>query len=404
LLIQKIQKKGSTLPMSNSISENSFFNQLEELVLDFVKENLEKILKEEMKNFFDVEHPELKNFKNGYYERILDTRYGRIQNLSVPRDREGHFRTKLFDPYQRREKWLGETIITMYNKGFSTRELGDFVERILGDSYSATTISNITEVVREEIEEWHKRPLQKRYSVLYLDGTYLKLRRNDVDNEVVYVVVGITEDGYKEIVHFQVGGKESSLGWKEILINLQNRGLEEVLLGVFDGLPGLETAFKEVYPKANVQRCVVHKVRNVQHAVRRKDQEKVMEEIKSIYRANSKEEALQQFESFKRNWIKTYPKVVQSWEEDLPCLLTFFDYPRIIQPLIYTTNTIERTIKEIKKRTKTMNSLPHEDAVEKIVYLTTRDLNEKWRERTIRQFVAAKKEIQEMFEKRYGRK
>ncbi|MFC3039610.1 transposase, partial [Virgibacillus xinjiangensis] len=171
-----------------------------------------------------------------------------------------------------------------------------FIERILGSSYSATTISNITEVVMEEIEDWQQRELKKRYSILFLDGTYIKLRRQDVASEVVYVVVGITEEGYKEIVGFYVGGQESSLGWKEILVDLKSRGLEEVLLTVFDGLSGLETVVKEVYPKADVQRCVVHKVRNVLHTIRQKDKEEVTQDLKAIYRANSKNEAMEQFE------------------------------------------------------------------------------------------------------------
>jgi putative transposase len=388
--------------MSNSITENIFSKPLEELVQNFVKENLELILKEEFKNFFEVEHPELKNSKNGYYERILDTRYGRIEDLTVPRDREGHFQTSLFDPYQRREKWLGETIITMYNKGFSTREIGTFMERILGDSYSAATISNITDVVVEQIEEWQQRSLEKRYSVLYLDGTYVKLRRQDVDSEVIYIVVGITEEGFKEIVGFYVGGKESSLGWKEILIDLRNRGLEEVLLAVFDGLSGLETAVKEVYPKADVQRCIVHKVRNVLHSVRKKDKEQITQDLKQIYRAGTKEEATVKFNEFKVNWNKIYPKIVSSWEEDLSVLLTFYDYPRVIQSQIYTTNTIERTIKEVKKRIKTMNSLPNEKAVEKIVYLVSQDFNERWSKRVIKEFSSVKNELKEMFEARYN--
>lgn len=389
--------------MSTSITDNMFSKQIEELVLNFVKENLESILKEEMKHFFEIQHPELKNSKNGFYERILDTKYGRIDDLTIPRDRMGHFQTSLFDPYQRQERWLGETIITMYQKGFSTRELGSFIERILGNSYSPATISNITDVIIEDIEEWQQRPLQKRYSVLYLDGTYLKLRRQDVASEVVYVVVGITEDGFKEIVGFYVGGQESAFGWKEILFDLRQRGLEEVLLAVFDGLTGLESALKEVYPKADVQRCVVHKVRNTMHNTRKKDREELTRDLKNVYKADSKKEALAEFDVFKKNWNSIYPKIVKSWEEELSVLLTFFDYPKIIRPQIYTTNTIERTMKEVKKRTKTMNSLPSEKAVEKIVYLVTCDYNEKWRKRGITEFVSAKSDLQKMFETRYGK-
>src|SRR5699024_7379275 len=215
--------------MLNSITEDSLSKQMEELVNVFVKEKLEMIMKEEMKNYFEVENPDLKSSKNGFYNRVLDTRYGRIDDLAVPRDREGYFTTHVFDPYQRREKWLGETIINMYQHGFSTRDIGKFVERIVGEEYSAGTISNITDVVMEDIEDWKSRLLSKRYSVLYLDGTYFKLRRQDVDDEVIYLIIGINEEGYKE-----------------------------VLLGVFDGLTGLDAAFKEVFPKADVQRCVVY--------------------------------------------------------------------------------------------------------------------------------------------------
>lgn len=390
--------------MSTSIGQKSLENQLDSMVREFVKEKLETIMKEEMNRFFEDEHPELKNYKNGTYARQLDTKYGRLDDLQVPRDRDNEFQTEVFSPYQRREQWLGETIITMYQKGISTREIGHFLERILGHSYSASTISHITDVVAEDIETWQRRPLQKRYSVLYLDGTYLKLRREDVANEVVYLVVGVTEDGHREILGFYVGGQESALGWKEILLDLYDRGVEEVLLGVFDGLPGLEEAMKSVYPKADVQRCVVHKVRNALNAVRKKDQSSVAEDLKPIYQANTHEEARERFEAFKENWQKKYPKVVKSWEQDLSVLLTFLSYPSSIRPMIYTTNIIERTIKEIKKRTKTMNSLPGEKAAEKIVYLQSKDYNQRWSERKLRGFSSAYPTLQAMFVERYGAK
>lgn len=388
--------------MSISINYEELMNQLEPMLKKIIKEQAEMLMREEMKNFFEVEHPELKNSKNGSYERILDTRYGRIEDLTVPRDRNGAFKTQLFDPYQRREKWLGETIIEMYSKGCSTREIGKFIERILGNSYSATTISNITEVVIEEMEKWHQRPLEKRYSVLYLDGTYVKLRRGDVDSEVVYLVIGITETGVKEIISFQVGGKESSNGWRAVLLDLYERGVEEVLLGVFDGLPGLEEAMKEIYPKADVQRCVVHKMRNTLHSVRSKDKEELATDLKTVYRSDTKDEAQDHFHSFKQKWGKKYPKVSKSWEEDFDVLLTFMKYPRVIRRMIYTTNTIERAIKEVKKRTRKMNSLPSEKALEKIVYLVTQDFNDTWSKRGITEFVSVSGELDEMFDKRYG--
>lgn len=389
--------------MSQSISNNDFMNQMDSLVRDFVKDQLETILEEEREQFFKVEHPELKQVKNGYYPRTLDTKHGHIDDLAVPRDRHNEFQTELFDPYQRRDQWVGETVTRMYQKGVSTREIGKMIEHMLGSAYSATTVSNITEATIEDIETWQQRPLKKRYSVLYLDGTYLKLCRDDVANEVVYIVIGITEEGYREILGFYVGGQESALGWKDILCDLYERGVEEVLLGVFDGLPGLEAAMKEIYPKADVQRCVVHKIRNALNAVRKKDQTAIAEDLKPIYQANTKEEAERQFKAFKETWQSKHPKVVKSWEKDLDVLLTFLDYPSSIQRMIYTTNIIERTMKEIKKRTKTMNSLPSEKATEKVVYLQAIDYNQRWSERKLRGFSSAYQPLQDMFEKRYGR-
>lgn len=297
--------------MSTSIGQNNLENQLDELVRSFVQEKLETIMKEEMNQFFE-ENPELKNYKNGSYGRQLDTKYGRIEDLQVPRDRENAFQTEVFQPYQRYERWLGETIITMYQKGMSTREIGNFLERILGHAYAPGTISNITDVLMEDIRAWQERPLQKRYAVLYLDGTYLKLRRDDVANEVVYVVIGVTEDGYREILGFYVGGQESSLGWEEVLSDIYRRGCEEVLLGIFDGLPGLEEAMKAIYPKADVQRCVVHKVRNTLNKVRQKDRSAISEDMKAIYQSKSNEEAEKQLGAFCENWQKKYPKITKS--------------------------------------------------------------------------------------------
>jgi len=202
--------------------------------------------------------------------------------------------------------------------------------------------------------------------------------------EVIYVVLGVNEEGYREILGFYVGGQESAHGWQEILLDLYTRGAHEVLLGVFDGLPGLEEAFKAVYPKADVQRCMVHKVRNTLNKVRKKDQFEVAEDLKLIYRSMTRDAAIQAFHEFKDKWSKKYPREVQSWEQDLDVLLTFMKYPTSIRSVIYTTNAIERTIKDIRKRLKTMNSLTSIEAAEKITFLTVQDLNEKWSTRKLK--------------------
>ncbi|WP_234293388.1 IS256 family transposase [Fictibacillus sp. FJAT-27399] len=376
--------------------------QIEEMVKKFVQEKLEMIMREEIQNFLQNEQEEGQNSRNGYYQRILDTRYGRMDDLTVPRDRNGDFQTALFDPYQRRDGWLEEAILTLYQSGVSTRQVGKFVEKMLeGNAYSAATVSNITEKVREDIVAWQNRPLKGDYLALYLDGLYFSVRRDTVEKEAIYIVLGITLEGKREILGFFVGGRESANGWRSILEELYQRGVQRVLLGIFDGLSGLEEAFKTVYPKGDVQRCVVHKVRRTLSFVRKKDQKEVAADLKTVYRAHGLNEAEQAFKIVKEKWGKKYKREIQAWENELPLLLTFLKYPKEIRPFLYTTNMIERTIKEIRKRLKTMNSLPSIEAVEKIVFLVSKNYNEAWTSKTTSGFHLASEEIYTMFYNRY---
>jgi putative transposase len=390
--------------MSNTnINQTDFGKQLENMVRGFVQEKLEMILKEEIKNFLEEEQKDVQNSKNGYYKRILDTQYGRIEDLSVPRDRKGEFQTTLFKPYQRRDGWLEEAILNLYQSGVSTRQVGKFVERMLnGNSYSAATISNITEKIREDIDTWQARSLETNYFAVYLDALFFNVRRDTVEKEAIYIALGLTLEGKREILGFYVGGRESSSGWKEILENLYERGVKKILIGIFDGLSGLETTFREVYPESDVQRCVVHKMRNVLSKVRKSDQAEVAVDFKQIYRAEDYQRALQAFEKVKEKWGKKYKREVESWEKDLSVLLTFYKYPKEVRQYIYTTNMIERTNKEIRKRLKTMNSLPSIESVEKIVFLVCNNYNNNWTTKKTPGFGVASKEIYKMFIARFG--
>lgn len=390
--------------MNFSITDFLSQNQLDKMVNDFLKEKIEFFLQEEIKNFIKVENPDKNLQRNGYYTRGLDTKHGHIEELSIPRDRKSQFHTQLFEPYDRRQgDWLEETVIRMYQSGMSTREVGKMVERLVGTSYSATTVSNITNTTLEDIEAWRKRPITKRFIALFLDALFVKVRRDTVDKEAVYIAMGITEDGYREILGFYVGGSESSVGWHDVLSDLYTRGLKQVLLGVFDGLTGLEDTFRSVYPKADVQHCVVHKVRNSLNKARKKDQYELAEALKPIYKAPTKQIALKEFESFKEAWKERYSKIVFSWEENLPTLLSFMDYPSEIRYALYTTNWIERENKEIRKRLKTMNSLPSIEAAEKIIYLNVVEKNDVWSERIYPGFAKVKPQILKKFEEKYNK-
>lgn len=387
-----------------SIPENAFHDLLEKTVTELLQEKLELLLREEIKNYLSVEQPHSRNSRNGTYTRSFQTRYGVIHGLKVPRDRKGTFQTQLFEPYQRREGWLEEAIIHMYKGGMSTRDVAAFIESLYGTHYSPTTISNITQTVMEDIEQWQNRPLEKRYSVIYLDGLYVKLKRNNVSSEAVYLAMGIDEKGYRQILGFYVGGKESSNGWLDVLKDLHKRGATDVLLGVFDGLPGLEEAFQTIYPKADVQSCIVPKVRSTFPKIRIADKTEFLHDLKQVYTAVDADVARAVFEGFKATWSKRYPKEVKSWEDQLPSLLTFYAYPAKIRQAIYTSNPIERMNKEMRKRLKPMNSLTNIEAAEKILYLQATDYNEKWYGRAIRGFgdVDTKAELEKLYTARYG--
>lgn len=386
-----------------TIPENMLTNLFENLVTQFVQDNLERIMRAEIAAFMESDESDRHNSRNGYYKRTLHTKYGHIEDLSVPRDRNGEFHTQVFEPYQRRDGWLEEAVIQMYKSGMGTRDVARFIESMFGSHYSATTVSNITATVLEDIKNWQARPLAKRYSVIYLDGLYVKLKRSTVSGEVIYFAMGIDEDGRRQILGFYIGGQESSNGWREVLKDLYSRGAQEVLLGVFDGLPGLDEAFREIYPKADVQHCIVHKVRATFPKIRVEHKTQVINDLKTIYNADDHDLALAAFDTVKAKWGKLYPKEMKSWESQLSTLLTFYKYPNMIKEAIHTSNAIERMNKEFRKRLKPMNSLTNMDAAEKVVYLQIIEYNEKFAERVIRGFgdLDVKKRLAEMFDERY---
>jgi Transposase and inactivated derivatives len=389
----------------STIPENLLSNLFENVVTQFVKENLESIMRAEINCFMEERLGGEHNSRNGYYQRTLHTKYGHIEDLQVPRDRNGQFQTHVFEPYQRRDGWLEEAIIQMYKSGMGTRDVARFVESMFGSQYSPSTISNITATVLEDIQAWQQRPLKKRYAVIYLDGLYVKLKRSTVSGEVIYFAMGIDEDGHRQLLGFYVGGQESANGWREVLKDLYNRGATEVLLGVFDGLAGLEDAFKETYPKADVQHCIVHKVRATFPKIRVQHRAEVINDLKTIYQAPDRDLALAALDVVQAKWGKLYPKEIQSWRDQVPTLLTFYNYPAAIKEAIYTSNPIERMNKEIRKRLRPMNSLTNMDAAEKIIYLEVVDYNENFENRVIKGFgdPEVKKKLAELFEERYSK-
>jgi len=408
LFISEIKTKplGGLLMKSIPEKPNNGQVNFDDMINNMIKNFLEKMLKGELAEFLNYDKYESTgknsgNSRNDNYSRNFQTKYGVIENLEVPRDRNNDFQTALFEPYKRRDDWLEQTVIQMYARGLSTRDIANLIEQMYGQKYSATSVSNLTDIAVKEIEQWKNRPLEKRYSVLFIDALSIKIRREHVGNESAYIIIGINEEGYREILDFYIGVTESATLWEEVLMNLKSRGVEQVLLGVMDGLPGLTDSFLKVYPKADVQRCVVHKVRNTLHKVKKKHTDEIVTDLKKIYKAPSREYAEQALNDLSSKWDRIYPHLAQSWFEDKDELFAFYKYPDSIQKSIYTTNWIERANKEIRKRLKIMNSLPNEKAAEKILYLKILDYNSKWSERRLKGFLAARDKLIQLFEERY---
>ena len=358
---------------------------------------LERIMQAEREAFLQ-EHG---GTKNGFYTCNLDTSLGRLEGVRVPRDREGRFHTQLFAPYQRRTLDVEALIEGMFLQGLSLRRIAEVLEPVLHLRYSPTTLSRMAEITLEEIQAWRQRPLPRRYAVLMVDALWVSVRRDTVAKEAVLVVLGITETGQRELLDFDVAPAERASNGEALLQRIRARGVQEVLLVVMEGLPGLEDAVRRVFPGADIQRCTVHKLRQTRAQVRRKDWSEVHADLKAVLDAPDRETALARFAEFRARWQARYPKLVASWERDLDTLLTFLHYPRPVRPVLRSTNLMERTFKELRRRFKVVEVFPSVQALERMTYWHLVRLNARWGERAVRGFQAARHDLERLFDQRY---
>ena len=315
-----------------------------------VKELLEALMKEEREIYLE-NHP---TKANGYYTWDLLTLAGPLENLKVPRVREGDLHPQIL-PYRKRAS-LGrsEAILALYAVGVSTRKISAFLEGVYGAFYSPQSISRLLEVTQEQVKTWRERPRSEEYYAVFLDGTFLSIRRGKTAKEPVYVALGIKPDGRREILGFWLFGAEgeSSRNWAEVLKDLKRRGVQRVRIFITDDLPGLEEAIKKIFPEADWQLCALHAVRDAFNRVRQKDREALAEALKKIYQAETEEEAKEALRSLRERWGTVYPKIVERWETKAYALLAFLRHPKPIRRYLYTTNQLERLAKEVKRRTK----------------------------------------------------
>lgn len=342
------------------------------------------------------------NHRNGYYRRQFLSSLGLMEDMKIPRDRLGEFFPKLLEQMELRSGMVDKMVLALYGKGLSTRDISDVVEEIYDGSISAQTVSNISSAVEEERIAWEKRPLNKRYTAIFVDALWIKIRRDVVDSDAVYIVAGIDEEGNKEILGMYVGATESAVMWEEILQDLKDRGVSEVLEFVSDGLSGLKEAIKRKFPKALVQRCVTHQMRNTLSKVRSRDKKAVAEDLREVYRVDSIKEAKKNLEAVREKWGKKYSRLLDSWEENLENLLAHLAFPEFLRKFLYTTNWLERMNKELRKMVKTKNSLPTEDSAKNLLYFKIREINDKYAEgKRLPGFEKYKPELEAMWKKQY---
>ena len=264
------------------------------------------LLKTELTAFLDYEKYDRLGFnsgnsRNGAYSRTLHTEYGDLE-VTIPRDRNGEFKQQTVAPYKRSNDTLESFVIHMFQKGVTMSEISDLLEKIYGHHYTPQTISNMTKAMSEQVEAFKTRPLDSRYVCVYLDATYIALKRDTVSKEAVYIAVGIREDGSKEVLTYTIAPTESAFVWKELLEDIKARGAEEILLFVSDGLKGITDRIFEVFPDAQYQSCCVHLSRNIAHKVRVTDRLEICEDFKSVYRSENREMGEKALEDFVKKW------------------------------------------------------------------------------------------------------
>lgn len=336
---------------------------------------------EQQSNNVQVEsqvEPTVRNSRNGYSAKTVQGDLGQIP-LQIPRDRHSTFEPVLVPKGQRRLAGLEEKVIGLYARGSSTRDIQAHLQELYGVEISATLISQVTDVVIEEVRQWQSRPLEPVYPILWLDALVVKVRDNNrVCNKAVYLALGVNLEGHKELLGIWLSQTEGAKFWLGILTELKNRGLQDVFIACVDGLSGFPDAIEAVYPQAQVQLCIVHLVRNSLKYVPWKQQRQVAAELKLIYQASTVEQAEDALTTFAQKWDSRYPTISQLWLRHWEQIIPFFNYPADIRRAIYTTNAIESLNRSLRKVLKTKGSFPDDESVLKLLYLALRNIARKW--------------------------
>lgn len=354
-------------------------NVLKEMFSETIQEMLEAELDTELGYPKNGDKPDgAKNRRNGHSAKKVRSEYGEME-FDIPRDREGEFEPAVIKKRQRDISGIEEQIIGLYAKGVSVRDIQAHLNHLYGVDISPTLISNVTNKIMPLIREWQSRPLQSVYAAVFLDAIHFKVKQEGhIVNKAAYMVIGIDLDGCKDVLGMWIGEHESSKFWLTVLNELKNRGVADILICCVDNLTGFSEAIRACFPETEIQKCVVHQIRNSIRYVSYKDTKKLLADLKPVYTAASEEIGCAALDDFEQVWGGRYPLVVQSWRNNWSELSTFFKYPPEIRKIIYTTNMIESYHRQLRKVTKGKSIFPSDESLLKMLYLATQDVMLKW--------------------------
>ena len=350
-----------------------------------ISSSLEQMLEAELTEHLGYERysPNGKNSgnsRNGKTHKTLKNDNGQIE-LTVPRDRESTFDPIIVKKYERTIGPIEEKIISMYAKGMTTRDIQTHLTELYGLDVSPTLISNITDKIVHLATEWQNRPLETLYPIVFFDAIHYKVK-DEISRRIVskaaYTCLAVTLEGKKDLLGLWIGEAEGANFWLGVLTELRNRGVQDILIACIDGLKGFPDAIETIFPKTEIQLCVIHQIRNTLKYIASKDQRAFMQQLKTIYTAPTEEAALEKLTLLEETWGKKYPLALKSWKQNWPNLSTFFKYPQEIRTMIYTTNAVESVHRQFRKVTKARTLFPHDDALKKMLFLAYRDLSKKW--------------------------
>lgn len=366
-----------TTQLFDLLFKNSY--NLENACKEMIRKNLEiainELLVAELTSVLEYEKYERTgsdNARNGYYQRSFSTPYG-VLNITVPRDRKNEYQSQIIPKYERHDKTTEEIILELFKSGLSNAEIAKAIDKIYEKKYSKGTISNITNRFIDIINEFKNKPIKKHYALLYTDATYIYLRRGNVTKEAVYLAIGITPEGNKEILGYRIAPTENCEVWRELLIDLKQRGLEKVNLFCTDGLKGFTNIIEELFEEPKIQRCLIHVMRNICSKVKVKERDEVCNDFKKIYKQDNVICAKNELLLFIDKW-KRYPSIKKSLTEN-QYLFTFYDFPKSIWPTIYNTNIIESFNRVVKRMTSHKLQFPNEEALEKVIVSVAEEYN-----------------------------